>query len=168
MLQYSLGNALGILGQVAADLTPEQADWQPPGCANPIGATYWHTLASVDDVVHRWALGQAPLRQRNGWDERLLKAAVPEPEHGGDWLTYMRTIRVDLPALHEYAKEVGEAVQGWLGTLTPADLARTIETPVGENSLAQMLDLFVVWHINAHCGEISALKGCQGAKGYPF
>jgi hypothetical protein len=34
--------------------------------------------------------------------------------------------------------------------------------------VAHVLDLFVVWHINAHCGEISALKGCQGAKGYPF
>ena len=168
LLQFSLGSALDILGQVTADLTPEQADWQPPGIANPIGATYWHTISGVDDVVYHWAQGQEPLRQRENWDERVLTVSVPEPEHGGDMLTYLRTIRVDLPALHDYARAVGEAVQGWLGTLTPADLARTIETPVGENTLAQMLDLFVVWHINAHCGEISALKGCQGAKGYPF
>jgi hypothetical protein len=93
---------------------------------------------------------------------------VPEPEHGGDMQTYMRTIRVDLPALHDYARAVAEATEGWLGSLAPEDLDRTIETPIGEYKLAQLLDLFVVWHVNVHCGEISVLKGCQGAKGYPF
>jgi hypothetical protein len=98
----------------------------------------------------------------------VLTVSVPEPEHGGDYLTYLRTIRVDLPALHDYTQEVAEATQKWLGTLAPADLERKIETPIGELSVAEMVETFVIWHINAHCGEISALKGCQGAKGYPF
>ena len=51
LLQHSLGSAFGILGQVTADLTQEQADWQPPGIANPIGAMYWHTISGADDVV---------------------------------------------------------------------------------------------------------------------
>jgi hypothetical protein len=80
----------------------------------------------------------------------------------------MRAIRLDLPVLHDYAKAVAEALQSWLGALTPGDLERTIETPIGPYTVAQVLDLFVIWHINAHCGEVSALKGCQGAKGYPF
>ncbi len=168
LLQFSLGSAFGILGQVTADLTQEQADWQPPGIANPIGAMYWHTISATDDIVYRWALGQEPLRQRAGWDDRGLTVSVPEPDHGGDWLAYMRTIRVDLPALHDYAKAVAETLQSWLGSLTPEDLERTIDTPIGPRTLLQVLDIFVIWHINAHCGEISALKGCQGVKGYPF
>ena len=168
LLQHSMGTALRILGQVTEDLTQEQADWQPPGIANPIGATYWHTMTGADEIVHRWALGQEPLRQRDAWDDRVLTVSVPEPEHGGDYLAYMQGIRVDLPALHDYAKAVSEALQGWLASLTPEDLERTIETPLGEYTLAQMLDIFIVWHINSHCGEISALKGCQGARGYPF
>ena len=40
LIQYSLGNAFDILGQVVADLTQEQADWAPPSIANPIDATY--------------------------------------------------------------------------------------------------------------------------------
>ncbi len=168
LLQYSLGNAFGILGQVAADLTQEQADWQPPGIANPIGALYWHTISSADDIVYRWVLGQEPIRQRDGWNERALTVSVPEPEHGGDYLAYMRALRVDLPALHEYAQAVAGALQGWLATLSPEDLARTLETPIGKLNLGQLLETFVIWHINAHCGEISALKGCQGARGYPF
>lgn len=168
LLRYALGNAFGILGQVTADLTQEQADWQPPGIANPIGGLYWHVASSVDDIVHGWGMGQAPLKDADGWAEKVLTVSVPEPEHGGDYLTYLRTIRVDLPALHDYTQAVAEATQKWLGTLAPADLERKIETPVGELSVAEMVETFVIWHINAHCGEISALKGCQGAKGYPF
>jgi hypothetical protein len=43
-----------------------------------------------------------------------------------------------------------------------------LETPIGKLSVGQMLETFIAWHINAHCGEISALKGCLGVKGYPF
>jgi len=168
LFQYSMSNAFGILGQVTADLTQEQADWQPPGIANPIGAMYWHTVSGADEVVYRWALGEELLRQRDGWDDRVLTVSVPEPEHGGDWHAYMQAIRVDLPALHDYAKAVAEDLQGWLGSLTPEELERTLDTPIGEYTVAQMLALFVIWHIDAHCGEISALKGCQGAQGYPF
>jgi hypothetical protein len=29
-------------------------------------------------------------------------------------------------------------------------------------------EFFIIWHINVHAGEIYALKGCQGLKGYPW
>jgi hypothetical protein len=168
LTQYSLGNAFGILDQVVADLTQEQADWIPPGCANPIGASYWHAVSGADEVVYRWVLGQEPLHQQEGWQSKALTVSAPEPEHGGDYLAWMQTIRVDLSALHEYAKATSAALNGWLGSLMPEDLERTINTPIGEYNVAQVVETFIVWHINAHCGEISALKGCQGAKGYPF
>lgn len=41
-------------------------------------------------------------------------------------------------------------------------------TTFREYTLARILDLFVFWPLNAHCGEISDLKDCQGTKGYPF
>jgi len=168
LLQYAVGNAFGILSQVTGDLTQEQADWQPPGIANPVGATYWHALASADRVVQKWCAGKEPLSEGEGWREKVLAVSAPEPEHGGDWLTYMRTIRVDLPALHEYAQAVQQATQNWLGASAPEDLERTVDTPIGKQNLGQLLETFVIWHLNAHCGEIAALKGCQGAKGYPF
>ena len=168
LLQHSLGNAFGILGQVTADLTQEQADWTPPGIANPIGALYWHTISSTDYIVNQWCLAQDPLSERAGWGEKVLTVSAPEPGHGGDYLTYFRTIRVDLPVLHEYSRAVAEETEKWLASLAPEDLERKMETPIGEINLGQLVESFVIWHINAHCGEVAALKGCQGAKGYPF
>jgi hypothetical protein len=166
LLKYAVGNAFGILGQVTADLTQEQADWVPPGIANPIGATCWHTVSGADLIVHKWCAGQAPIFESADWREKVLLATGPEPE--GETREHLLSIQVDLPALHAYTEAVAEAVQAWLSTQSPEDLDRKIETPYGEYNLGGLLELFVLWHINAHCGEIAALKGCQGAKGYPF
>jgi hypothetical protein len=166
LVQFSLGNAFGILGQVTADLTQEQADWVPPGLANPIGALYWHTMSSVDYIVHKWCQGEEPLSQEAGWQERVLIAEAQV--EGEETLEQMRAMRVNLPELHNYARAVAEAAQGWVASLEPKSLERKISTPLGEQTLAELLETFVIWHINAHCGEVAALKGCLGAKGYPF
>jgi hypothetical protein len=168
LLQYAVGNAFGILHQVTGDLTQEQADWEPPGVANPIGASYWHVLSGADEVVRGWGMDQPPLYRQEGWRERVLTVSAPEPERGGDYQAYFRAIRVDVAALHEYAQAVAGMIQAWLDALEPADLERVVESPVGELRLAELVETFVIWHLNAHCGEIAALKGCQGAQGYPF
>ena len=168
LTQYALTNAFDILAQVVGDLTQEQANWIPSGCANPIGASYWHAVSGADEVMCRWVLGQEPLHQREGWHDKILAVSAPEPEGEEGWLAWMQAIRVDLLFLHEYTKATAAMLDAWLGSLTPADLDRTIKTPIGDHNLAEVVETFVVWHINAHCGEISALKGCLGAKGYPF
>lgn len=168
LTQYALGNAFGILNQVVSDLTQEQADWRPPGIANPVGATYWHTVSSVDEIVHAWIQGDAPLRREEGWQDQVLITSLTEPGEGQDYLAYMQSIRVDLASLHAYTQAVAGAVQGWLASLDPEEFTRELDTPVGKLNVAQILETFVIWHINAHCGEIAALKGCQGVKGYPF
>ena len=166
LLQFSVGNAFGLLADVTADLTPALADWTPPGIANPVGASYWHAVAGTDEIVHRWAQNKEPLLKTAGWEQKVLLAAPPETET--DELARMRATRVDLAAMHDYAHALASVCQEWLGSLAPEDLERTLDTPIGPMTLGKMLETFVAWHINAHCGEISALKGCQGAKGYPF
>lgn len=170
LIQFSLDFAFDVLEQMVSDLTQEQADWAPPGLANPIGALYWHVIAHIDEIVHDWGMGQPPLKESAGWEERVVIVRPPAEE--GDPLGEMRAVRVglrvDLPALHDYAQATSQAIQDWVGGLTPEDLERPVETTVGELSLAQMLEAYIIWHINVHCGEISALKGVQGLKGYPW
>jgi hypothetical protein len=168
MSRRSLASAFDILEQVCADLTQEQADWIPPGIANPIGAMHWHTISGADEVVYRWIEGGPCLHEREGWRARVLRADVPEPQGVEGWLEWMRGIRVDLPAAREYARAVAADLDAWLASKSPEDLECSVHTPIGDFCVAHALDLFVIWHINAHCGEISALKGCQGSKGYPF
>ena len=152
LTQYALGNAFDLLQQVVADLTQEQADWVPPGTASTIGAIYSHTITYVDFIVQRVCIGQSD-----------AVFAEPPPAE-----IRMREIQVDLSALHETADKVQSAVQEWLSTLTPADLERRMNTSIGEVNLGQLLEAYIIWHINVHCGEIAALKGCQGLKGYPW
>ena len=166
LLQYSFKSAFDILRDVTADVTQEQADWVPPGTANPIGATYWHVISGVDQILFGWGLGQPPLGATEGWDEKTVVYSPPLKE--GERTAPLREVRIDLEAMHGYTHAVVEATQAWLATLSDEDLERIIETPLGEQNLAQLLATFGLWHINAHCGEIAALKGCQGGRGYSF
>ena len=153
LLQFSLGAAFDILGQVTADVTQEQADWRPPGTANTIGSIYSHILTYVDYCVRNYLIEGNP------------QPVTVESRPGELW---MQDVQRDLSELHAYAGEVRSTAQNWLSTVPPEDLERRELTTAGEINVAQMLELFVIWHINAHCGEISALKGCQGLKGYPW
>ncbi len=166
LMVYSLQNAFEILDGVTADLTQEQADWMPPGTAVPIGALYWHLASATDEILHGWAIAQPPLFETAGWSSRVVLDS--DPAEDGEHAGRLRLVRVDLKAAREYASAVRQAAEVWLGSLAPEDLDRELDTPMGALALGQMLESFVIWHISAHCGEISALKGCQGAKGYPF
>jgi hypothetical protein len=193
LLQFSLGAAFDVLGQVVSDLTQEQADWLPPGTAVPIGALYWHAVGYSDELVHDYCMvpfksvtqqefaeaklakrdlgmGQTPLRHSAGWQAKVVLALPPENPEDPFWdLRAVREgLRVDLAALHEYAQATAGALQRAVAALTPEDLERTIATPIGDYAMDRFLALFVIWHINAHCGEISAIKGCQGLQGYPW
>jgi uncharacterized damage-inducible protein DinB len=153
LLQYSLGFAFAILKQVTAELTQEQADWSPPGTASSITAIYWHTLTYVDYFVREYCIE----------GKRLPETVESRPD-----VLKMQAVEANVSELHQFASDVESTVQGWLSSLTPADLDRRRHTTAAELNVGQMMEIYIVWHINVHCGEISALKGCQGLKGYPF
>ncbi len=193
LIHFSLGLAFEHLEHLVKDLTQEQADWLPPGNANPIGALYWHIVGYVDQVVHEWCMapfrhitveewfeakrakhelgmGQAPLRHSAGWQEKVVIALPPENPEDPYWdvRAVREGLRVDPPELHDYARATAQTLQDWVASLTLEDLERTIPTPIGDYDLGPFLEFFIIWHINTHVGEISALKGCQGLKGYPW
>jgi hypothetical protein len=153
LLQFSLGAAFDVLSWVTADLTQEQADWRPPGTANTIGSIYSHILSYVDFYVRNYCIEGKP---------------QPETVESRPAELWMQDVQVDLSELHAFAGQVRSTAQNWLSSLTPKDLEHRTRTTAGELNEGQALELFIIWHINAHCGEISALKGCQGLKGYPW
>jgi hypothetical protein len=155
-----------LLEMVMADVTAEQAHWQPTGIANPVGAVYAHAVFGEDGVVNAMIRGGAPLFATE-WAGRT-GASEASPFMSYEWA---RNLQVDLPAMREYAHAVYASTDSYLLSLSPDDLERGVDlTQVGfgERPVSWCLNALVASHLNNMSGEISALKGVQGAKGYPF
>ncbi|HKP51824.1 MAG TPA: DinB family protein [Chloroflexia bacterium] len=172
LLREQLKTAHWVLEGTMADVTPEQMDWAPPGIANPLGASYAHTVTSEDMVINGMLREGAPLFA-SAWAGKT-GSNEPMPRPGPDWEKYgswARNVQVDLPAAREYAQAVYASSDEYLAGLTPEALDTQLDLSgigMGQVSLASAISLLVIGHINNLAGEISCLKGIQGAKGYPF
>ena len=59
----------------------------------------------------------------------------------------------------------------YLNTLTDANLTDDVDFTswgIGMKPLSWAISMVIIGHINNLAGEISAIKGVQGLKGYPF
>ena len=97
----------------------------------------------------------------------------PDPKHPGfaDWSAWARSVQIDLPALQAYAQAVFAATDEYLASLNDADLQGKADLSafgLGEISMFDALNGGVLGNAYTHAGEISCLKGLQGARGYPF
>jgi len=147
-------------------VTPEQAHWTPPGAANPLAATYVHAIASEDLAINQILKGSAPL-YAGEWAEKTGISEV-QPLTTEEWA---QRVRVDLPATRCYAQAVHTATDAYLASLTDEDLTKDLDLTsfgLGHMTIAAFLSRLVLGHIDNMCGEISVLKGLQGAKGYPI
>lgn len=156
------------LEAIMSDVTPEMAKWAPPGQANPLGASYAHVVVGEDMVVNGMLRRAATLFVRN---YTAMQAVSEEPpQFPASWAEWARKVEIDLPKLREYAQALYASTDEYLASLSEGDLEKKITLPVegmGEVSIAWMLSNTVLGHVHDHCGEISCLKGMQGAKGYP-
>jgi len=163
-----LTEAHDFLEGTLADITPEQLAWDPPGKAFSIGANYVHVLASEDMGTQALLRGQ-PLLAAGAWADRMGLSEPPPLGPGGDLKAWGQRVKVDLPALRQYARAVYAATDAYLATLEPAALGRPLD--LSQFGFGQRTVLFVLTgllaNVSLHTGEISCLKGLQGQKGYP-
>jgi hypothetical protein len=152
LLQFSVDTAFNILGLVTDDLTQEMADWQPPKKANSITANYAHILNYIDFLLKEVLIP---------FDDTLFQEDRPKE-------IVLHDVQVELSDLHKRAHDLRKSYHDWLSSLNPSDLDAKMNSSVGPLNVGQIVEIYVAWHINVHCGEISCLKGCQGAKGYPW
>lgn len=155
-----------LLTMVTVDLTPEQTAWLPMGTANPIGAQYAHAICSEDAVVQVLLQRGAPL-YASTWAGRT---GISDPQWAATF-EWARAVVVDLPALREYAAAVAVATEAYIASLSQADQGRIVDLTsvgLGQQSVVWVLNALLIGHLQNMTGEISVLKGLQGAKGYPF
>jgi hypothetical protein len=167
LLSQQIRSAHEIVEGTVADLTPEQAQWKPDGKAIAAGPLYLH-IAGGEDRFLNMVIGRQPL----GTGEYAGKTGVSEPHPmGGGYDEWAKRVKIDLPQLREYVQAVFKNTEDYVAGLTPEELGREIDLSnagLGKMSLGGFITLTCVIHPSNHTGEISCLKGLQGAKGYPF
>ncbi|MEX0785118.1 MAG: DinB family protein [Dehalococcoidia bacterium] len=158
-----------LMEATMSDVSPEHAHWAPPGVANPLGATYFHTIVAEDFLLSSRARDVQPLIM--GEYAAKSGASEPPPSPGPELAAWERRVKVDVAQAREYAQAVYQRTDDWLASLSPADLEKEIDMSgfgMGQQPMHVLVASIVLQHINNHLGEISCLKGLQGAKGYPF
>lgn len=165
--QYKLAHDL--LETTMKDVTEELAHWAPPGVANPLGATYMHVVVGEDALLSTVARQDKPLFMSTFAGKMGVDKPPPGPGQGLD--EWARQVKVDLAQARDYAKAVYASTDAYLASLSSADLDAPIDMArfgMGQQPRSTLVAGIVLQHINNHLGEISCLKGLQGAKGYPF
>jgi len=180
LLREQLRGAWETLEGTTKDLTPETARWIPPGTALPMGAAYAHVVLAMDGVVNGLVRGKRPLFSAAFAGKTGTSSLHPGSTGGGpfdpeEWgrvfADWCRQVKVDLKALHDYAAAVFEAADAWLATQNDAVLKESVDLTsigIGPCTIAFVLSNVVIGHVYCHAGEIAALKGTRGLKGYPY
>jgi hypothetical protein len=169
VLRDALHMAHWILDGTMADVTDAIANREPGGKANPIGACYMHVLFTEDGLLNRPKVRAQPPLFESSWSDRT-GADQLEPKWGqGDLGAWYHSVKVDIGRAREYGQAVFQMSEEYVGRLSGSDLAREIDSgPLGNISLAAWIEIFLTGHTNTLTGEISAVKGMFGLKGYPF
>lgn len=165
LLKNQAQYARGLARSLMADVTPEQAHAAPAGRANPIGASFYHTIGGEDFAVNASVRGKEMVAARIGG-----KTGASElPPQGFEWGDWGRAVHFDFDAARAHGDAVAAETDAWLDSLTDEDLTRPVDFTgfgLGMQDVTWTLTNLVIGHIFGHAGEISALKGIQGNKGY--
>ena len=167
LLSQQVRSAHEIVEGTVADLTAEQAQWDPAGKAIAAGPLYAH-VSAAEDLFLNMVVGRQPLAM--GAYAGKTGISEPYPVQGG-YDEWAKRVEIDLPQLREYVQAVFKNTEEYVAGLTPEELDRELDLTsagLGKVSLGAFITITSVIHPSNHIGEISCLKGLQGAKGYPF
>lgn len=173
VLAESLKSAHGTLEATMQGVEDKVAHWQPEGKALPIAAAYAHAVIS-EDVLSSWMTKGKPLVEGD-WGAKLGLSS-PHPAMDAEWeknfAEWCKTVKMDLPKFQEYAKEVYKVSEGFVSSLSDQDLMeKKVDLSIwemGDWSVGKFIIDMLIVHASCLTGEISAIKGLQGLKGYPF
>lgn len=169
LLREQLQSAHVTLEATMADVTNKTAHFRAMGEAIPVGAAYAHTILSEDMVVSMMLANKKPIAGDNS--KTGVSKPMPSMKEWDKHADWYKTVKIDLPKLRTFAKKVYKATDVYLATLKEKDLDKKMDLSgmgMGKQNLAWLISNFVILHIANLTGEISAAKGIQGLKGYPF
>ncbi|MBI4973714.1 DinB family protein [Candidatus Roizmanbacteria bacterium] len=171
LIKDQLKEAHEMFLQTVADIKEDHLHKNPGGKALPLGSLYAHLLYSEDVIVQGMIRGKAPL-YTTLWKDKT-GASAPMPAMDDKWeanhVMWSKKVKIDLTNMNKYGKAVFTATEKYVDSLKGKDLERIVDLGSwGKKTVASLLCGFVIGHANSLTGEISAVKGINGAKGYPF
>lgn len=169
LLKDGLKNARELFEGTVSDITPDQLHKDPGGKAFSIGATYAHLIFSEDVIVQGLLQGKPPLYETTF--KGKTGASEPMPQMDADWSPnnekWSKNVKIDLEKLKAYGKAVFAETDEYVNSLKEEDLEKEIDLGSwGKKTITSMILGFIIGHTNSLAGELSVLKGIQGAKGY--
>ncbi len=171
LLKDQLKSARENFEATVGDLTQDQLHQHPGGKALPVGAQYAHLICSEDVIMSGMLQGKPSLSETTFKDKTGL--SEPMPPMDAQWSEanekWANNVQINLDQLRQYSQAVYSATDEYINGLKDEDLDREVDLgDWGKQTVAQMLSGFIIAHTNSLTGEIAALKGLQGLKGYPF
>lgn len=171
LLKDELRNSRKLFEGTTADLTEDMLHKDPGGKALPVGAVFAHQVFWEDIAIQSLLQGKEALYD-SAWKDKT-GVSKPMPAMDENWSKnneeWARTVRISLSPFLEYTKAVYDATDRYVNTLTDENLEKEIDLGSwGKMTVAYFLMDLIIAHSFCLSGEISALKGIQGYKGYPF
>ncbi len=166
LLTAQVKEAHQVVAGTIGDLTSEQAQWKPGGKAHSVAPLLAH-IAAGEDLFLNMMTGRQPLAM----GPFANKTGASEPHPMGDYGEWAGRVTVDLPQFREYVQAVFKNTEEYVSGLKPEELDKEVDLTsagLGKMSLGAFITMISVIHPSNHVGEISCMKGQQGAKGYPF
>lgn len=155
------------------DITEEVAHWQPPGTAHSIAATWAHAIFIEDLITNQILQSSQPLYQSQWRDRTGVNKLQPQP--GDNWeegyAKWAQEAKIMLDQFREYNQAVFAATDSFLNSVTAVDVIKMIDATaigMGQRAMYSVISNGIIAHTDNIVGEISALKGVQGFKGYPW
>lgn len=169
VLRGALDFAHQVLEGTMADVDDDLANRPTGNQANPIGTSYAHLVLSEDAIVNGILRGQAPLYATTEADRTGCDRPMPFPGFvEGDLGEWYHSAKVSLELLRQYARAVYASSEEFISSADEAPLGREVEIFGLKMPVAVLFEVFVTGHCANLAGEISAIKGTFGHKGYPF
>jgi len=166
LLREQFNSAHSLMELTMKDVTVDAAHFNNTGKALPVGAAYAHAVA-IEDLTISQLMHLLPISHKKALTG--LSEPMPALSEWEKYEAWTKRVKIDLKKCKAYAKKVYKRSDEYLSLLKDRELNKKIElSGMGEYELFYILNNFILLHTANLTGEISAAKGVQGLRGYPF
>lgn len=164
-IQQQMVNVRNMVEDAMTDLTEDQFNWQPPGKVNPISATLIHLFSGEDMFIQELIQGKPQGWELQGWSKKI---GIQSPPGGpGNGWEDCKNARICIEPVMAYGRAIWADMDAYLAEMSAEELDRQVNFFGRMLPVAELLMIIVV-HSACHAGEIAAVKGMQGIKGWSF